>query len=85
MTKSQSINTLAYVSVALGIIGVLWAGNWFVSVAAIVTGHIAHFQIIQGKGSGTKWAIWGFVLGYVGILWGILVLLGLLAIFAAVA
>jgi hypothetical protein len=58
-------NTLAIVSLALGI---LWLG-WLGSLGAVIVGHMARRQIVSSNGSqtGNGLATAGLVLGYIGL------------------
>ncbi|MDF2444595.1 MAG: hypothetical protein JWR01_2798 [Subtercola sp.] len=55
---------------------------FFVSLAAIITGHIALRQIKRTQEKGRGLAIAGLVLGYLGILAGIISIIALVVIFA---
>jgi hypothetical protein len=60
-----SLNTLAVVSLASAVSGIA-------SLMAVITGHIALAQIKKSGESGRTMAIIGLVLGYLGILFGII-------------
>jgi Domain of unknown function (DUF1707)/Domain of unknown function (DUF4190) len=61
----RRVNTLAVVSLVAGL---LWFG-WIGSLAAIVTGHVALFQISRSAGteSGRSAALIGLMFGYFGL------------------
>ncbi|RFA15730.1 hypothetical protein B7R21_03215 [Subtercola boreus] len=55
---------------------------FFVSLAAVVTGHIALRQIKRTQQKGRGLAIAGLILGYLGILAGIITIIALVVVFA---
>lgn len=69
---TERYNVLAIVSLVTGIL--------FISLVAIITGHIALSQIKKTQEKGRGLAIAGLVLGYAGILLGILFAVGLFAV-----
>ncbi|MFC5789407.1 DUF4190 domain-containing protein [Agromyces tardus] len=76
-------NALAWVSLGLGI-GFALLGT-IASIAAVICGHIARRQIRERGEQGDAAAIWGLVLGYLGIAFTVLVIGFFLLIFAAAA
>lgn len=74
--RPGSTNSLAIVSLILGI---TWLG-WIGSIMAVVLGHVSLSQIKKTGQSGKGMAIAGLVLGYIGILTGALVLIFLVAL-----
>ena len=74
--RPGSTNSLAIVSLILGI---AWLG-WIGSILAVVLGHVSLSQIKKTGQSGKGMAIAGLVLGYVGILTGALVIVFLVAL-----
>lgn len=69
-------NTLAIVSLILGI---TWLG-WIGSILAIIFGHVSLSQIKKSGQSGKGMAIAGLVLGYIGVLIGAFVIVFLVAL-----
>jgi hypothetical protein len=67
----QRVNILAVVSLVLA---------FFLSIGAVICGHIALSQIKRTGERGRGLAIAGLVLGYLGIVAGILLFLGILAL-----
>ena len=65
-------NTLALVSLILGIVGFVTGG--LAGIAAIVTGHISLSQIKKTGEDGRGMALTGTILGYVSVLIGILLI-----------
>jgi len=72
--------TLSIVSMILGIAGVLFLGP-LGGIPAVITGHMAQKQQPYAKGF---W-ITGLITGYIAILWGLLVIVIVIGIFAAAA
>ena len=68
-------NTLAVVSLVLGIVGLVVI-PFLGSIGAVITGHMARKQIREGGEGGDGMAVGGLVTGYLGI--AIYLLLGLL-------
>jgi hypothetical protein len=62
---------------------VSFVSAFFISLVAIITGHIALSQIKRTGEQGRALAIWGLVLGYLGLLAGIIVLVVIIAVAAA--
>jgi hypothetical protein len=67
----QRVNILAVVSLVLA---------FFISIGAVICGHIALSQIKRTGEKGRGLAIAGLVLGYLGLLVGLLVFLGLIGL-----
>lgn len=69
---SPPLSVLAVVSLILGILGLFTFG----SIAAIICGHIARSRIRQSDGqlSGDGMALGGTILGYIGLVWFIIVI-----------
>lgn len=68
MTAAPVINTVAIVSLILGIVGwILPIG--LIALGAVISGHIARNQIRQSNGTmtGDKLALAGMILGYIQI------------------
>ena len=65
-----STNTLAIVSLILGI---MWLG-WLGSILAVILGHVSLSQIKRTGQSGRGMAIAGLILGYLGILIGAIII-----------
>jgi hypothetical protein len=76
-------NALAWVSLGLGI-GFVLLGT-VASIAAVICGHIARRQIRERGEQGDAAAIWGLVLGYLGIAFTVAIIGFFLLIFAAAA
>jgi hypothetical protein len=79
--QSQKTNSLAITSLILGLVAIplslcLGVGAFF-GVAALITGGKAHRQVRESSGTqgGEKMALWGIILGCVGILLGIVMIL----------
>lgn len=64
--STEKYNVLSIISLVTGILGI--------SLAAIITGHIGLSQIGRTREKGRGFAIAGLVLGYLGILVGIIAL-----------
>jgi hypothetical protein len=62
---------------------VSFVSAFFISLVAIITGHIALSQIKRTGEQGRALAIWGLVLGYLGLLAGIIALVLVIALAAA--
>lgn len=65
--ENMKTNTLAIVS---------FVSSFFISLVAVITGHIAVSQIKKTKEKGKGFAIAGLVIGYVGIFFTILAVIG---------
>ena len=65
-------NTLAIVSLFTGVAGMLFP--FLLPLGAVIMGHIAHSQTKKYNQPGRGIAIAGFVLGYVGLVWGFIYL-----------
>ena len=63
---ARPTNTLAIVSLALGIAGYVVL-PFLAGIAAIVTGHMARGQIKQTGEAGNGFALAGLILGYVNV------------------
>jgi hypothetical protein len=70
-SSEQRVNILAVLSLVLA---------FFISIGAVICGHIALSQIKRTGEKGRGLAIAGLVLGYLGIVAGILLFLGFLAL-----
>ncbi|MFA1551697.1 DUF4190 domain-containing protein [Actinomadura chokoriensis] len=75
--RPQGTNSLAVASLILGI---LWLG-WIGSILAIVFGHVSLSQIKRTGQAGKGMAIAGLVLGYLGLVIGVIVVTLLVALF----
>lgn len=73
---STKTNVLAIVSLV---------SAFFVSLVAIITGHIALSQIKKTGEQGRGLAIAGLIIGYIGLVVGIIVIIAWIAAFAVVA
>ena len=62
----QKNNTLAIVSLVLGILSVIGC-LCVAGLPAVICGHMARKQIAQGQGGGAGLAKVGLILGYIGI------------------
>jgi hypothetical protein len=62
---------------------VSFVSAFFISLVAIITGHIALGQIKRTGEQGRALAIWGLVLGYLGLLAGIIAVVALFGLAAA--
>lgn len=72
----QKFNVLAIISLVTSIVGI--------SLAGIICGHIALSQIKRTGESGRGMAIAGTIIGYVGLVAGIIVTIALVAYFSTV-
>lgn len=72
--RSDKYNVLAIVSLV---------SAFFISLAAVITGHIALHQIKRTGEQGRALAITGLVLGYVGLVVGAIILIGAISLLAA--
>jgi hypothetical protein len=65
---------MAIASLVLGIVGILACGCFIFSILAVVFGRIGQRNIAQSGGAqtGAGLAKWGFILGVVGIVLGII-------------
>src|ERR1700710_2384837 len=79
---AEKSNVLAIVSLILGIVS--YFTGFFLAIGAVITGHIALGQIKRTGAKGRGMAIAGLILGYVSILAGIVVVIVLIVIFAAI-
>lgn len=75
-TGPDKYNVLAIVS---------FVSSFFISLVAVITGHIALSQIGKTGEKGRGLAIAGLVLGYLGILTGIIILVGLIPLMIGIA
>jgi uncharacterized membrane protein len=75
-------NSLALVALILGIAGFV---TGVASIAAIVVGHISLSQIKKTGEDGRTMALWGTILGYVVLVGGILLSIGFVVLFGALA
>lgn len=77
-------SALAVWSLVLGILGMITLGA--TSIVAIICGHLAHGKIRRSAGllTGKGLAIAGFVLGYIGLILGLLIIAGFMAGNAAI-
>ncbi len=71
---NPSNSVMAIVSLVTGILGLICCGWFLLSVAAVITGHLGKKEIAESNGmkTGAGLAKWGFILGIVGIVLGIL-------------
>jgi hypothetical protein len=76
-------NTLAIVSLVLGIGSFVLALGPLASVPGIITAYIARGQIAQRGEGGAQLALWGLVLGYINVGLAALTLIG--GVLAAIA
>ena len=76
MSTSAKTNTLAIVSLVLA---------FFISLGAVICGHIALGQIKRTGENGRGLAIAGLILGYVGLIAGLLFIIFWFAIFGIAA
>lgn len=74
-------STLAIVSMVFGILSYIFCLMFFLSVPAVICGHIALSRIKKGEASGKGFAVAGVVLGYVNIAISLMSVLCLLALF----
>jgi hypothetical protein len=67
-------SVMAIVSLVTGILGLVCCGWFLLSVAAVVTGYLGKKEIAESQGmkTGAGLAKWGFILGIIGIVLGIL-------------
>lgn len=72
---------LAIVSMVLGILSYIFCLMFFLSVPAVICGHIALSRIKKGEASGKGFAMAGIVLGYVNIAISLMSLLCFIALF----
>ena len=75
-------NSLALVALILGIAGFF---TGIASIGAIVVGHISLSQIKKTGEEGRGMALWGTILGYVVVVGGILLAIGFVVLFGALA
>jgi len=75
-------NSLALVALILGIAGFF---TGVASIAAIVVGHMSLSQIKKTGEEGRGMALWGTILGYVVVVGGILLAIGFVVLFGALA
>lgn len=73
-------NVLAWVSLGLAV-GAILVGT-LASIAAVICGHIARRQIRETGQQGDGLAIWGLVVGYLGIAFSVLIIVFFLVVFA---
>lgn len=73
-------NVLAWVSLGLAV-GAILVGT-LASIAAVICGHIARRQIRETGQQGDGLAIWGLVVGYLGIAFSVLLAVFFLVVFA---
>ena len=73
-------NVLAWVSLGLAV-GAILVGT-LASIAAVICGHIARRQIRETGQQGDGLAIWGLVVGYLGIAFSVLIVVFFLVVFA---
>lgn len=73
-------NVLAWVSLGLAV-GAIVVGT-LASIAAVICGHIARRQIRETGQQGDGLAIWGLVVGYLGIAFSVLIIVFFLVVFA---
>lgn len=73
-------NVLAWVSLGLAV-GAILVGT-LASIAAVICGHIARRQIRETGQQGDGLAIWGLVVGYLGIAFSLLIIVFFLVVFA---
>ncbi|MEF2978894.1 DUF4190 domain-containing protein [Subtercola sp. YIM 133946] len=78
----QRTNVLSIVSLVLGIVS--YFTGFFLAIGAVITGHIALSQIKKTGDKGRGFAIAGLILGYLSILAGIIVVVVLIFVFAAI-
>jgi hypothetical protein len=78
---AQRTNVLSIVSLVLGIVS--YFTGLFLGIGAIITGHIALGQLKKSGDKGRGFAIAGLILGYLGVLAGIVVTILLISFIAA--
>ena len=72
-TAAPQTSALAIVSLVAGILGLIWFG----SIIAVICGHIARSNIRNSEGAlnGDGLAVAGLILGYIGLVIGLVILL----------
>jgi hypothetical protein len=73
MHVSRPLNSLAVVSLVAGIAGYVIPHPFIGGLVAIVTGHMARSQIRRSGEGGARLALVGLVLGYLHLLFSVLV------------
>jgi Domain of unknown function (DUF4190)/Domain of unknown function (DUF1707) len=76
-------NPLAITSLVCGIAQIMFGP--FATIPAIVCGHVGRSQIRRTGESGAGMAVAGLVLGYAGLVLGLLAIAGIVALFVAAA
>src|ERR1700712_3246723 len=79
---ADKTNVLAIVSLILGVVS--YFTGFFLGIGAVITGHIALSQIKRTGAKGRGMAIAGLILGYFSILAGIVAVIVLIFVFAAI-
>ncbi|MCU1476859.1 MAG: hypothetical protein JWQ64_1552 [Subtercola sp.] len=80
--SADKTNVLAIVSLILGIVS--YFTGFVLAIGAVITGHIALSQIKKTGVKGRGMAIAGLILGYVGILFGIIAVVVFIILFAVI-